>query len=106
MPALKIRPAPQLDSKAVARVSSGSPVKWTEIAGGLVVLALLLTGLAFVSSTFMLATIGIGQLELRAVVLLKNGWVSGPLVAAVVALVLLRRHLLWLQFKAASASAQ
>ncbi|KAJ1830019.1 hypothetical protein LPJ63_005198 [Coemansia sp. RSA 2711] len=94
----------QPGGKYAARTSSGERVSWTEIGGGLAVLGLLLAGLAFVALAFMLATIGIGQLELRTVVLLKNWWVSGPLLAAVVALVLLRRHLLWLQFKAASAS--
>ncbi|KAJ1797487.1 hypothetical protein LPJ59_003108 [Coemansia sp. RSA 2399] len=66
-------------------------VTWSEIIGGLVVLALLLTGLAFVTSAFLLATISVGQLELRAVFLLKNPWVSGPLAAATAVLVLRQR---------------
>ncbi|KAJ2505853.1 hypothetical protein GGI11_006856, partial [Coemansia sp. RSA 2049] len=49
-------------------------VTWSEIAGGLVVLGLLLTCLAFVTSAFLLATLGVGQLELRAVVLLRSWW--------------------------------
>ncbi|KAJ1668486.1 hypothetical protein EV178_000518 [Coemansia sp. RSA 1646] len=72
-------------------------VTWSEIIGGLVVLALLLTGLAFVMSAFLLATISVGQLELRAVLLFQSWWVSGPLIAAAAVLVLRRR--LWLRIK-------
>ncbi|KAJ2530379.1 hypothetical protein EV175_007300, partial [Coemansia sp. RSA 1933] len=66
-------------------------VTWSEIIGGLVVLALLLTGLAFVTSAFLVATISVGQLELRAVLLFRNWYVSGPLAAAATVLVLRRR---------------
>ncbi|KAJ1986052.1 hypothetical protein GGI04_006220 [Coemansia thaxteri] len=72
-------------------------VTWTEIAGGLAVLALLVGGLAFVLSAFLLATVGVGQLELRAVLLFKNWWVSGPLIALMAVLVLRRR--LWLRLR-------
>ncbi|KAJ2448656.1 hypothetical protein EV183_005326 [Coemansia sp. RSA 2336] len=92
------------DDKYAVRASSANAVSWTEIAGGLLVLALLLAGLSCIASAFMLATIGVGQLELRAVILLKSWYVSGPLAAAFAALVLVRRHLLWRQLKAAGAS--
>ncbi|KAI9481854.1 hypothetical protein LPJ78_002186 [Coemansia sp. RSA 989] len=95
---------PLYDGKYAVHTSSVNAVSWAEIAGGLLVLVFLLAGLAFIASAFMLATIGVGQLELRAVILLKNWYVSGPLAIAFVALVLVRRHLLWRQFKAAGAS--
>ncbi|KAJ2805780.1 hypothetical protein FBU31_003731 [Coemansia sp. 'formosensis'] len=72
-------------------------VTWTEIAGGLTVLAMLTVGLAFILSAFLLATVGVGQLELRAILLFKNWWASGPLIVLVAVLVLRRR--LWLRLK-------
>ncbi|KAJ2890764.1 hypothetical protein GGI21_003112 [Coemansia aciculifera] len=72
-------------------------VTWTEIAGGLVVLAMLAAGLACILSAFLLATVGVGQLELRAILLFKNWWVSGPLIVLVAALALRRRK--WLRLK-------
>ncbi|KAJ2044062.1 hypothetical protein H4S04_006425 [Coemansia sp. S16] len=72
-------------------------VTWTEIAGGLVVLAMLTVGLGFILSAFLLATVGVGQLELRAILLFKNWWASGPLIVLVAVLVLRRR--LWLRLR-------
>ncbi|KAJ2371599.1 hypothetical protein IW150_004521 [Coemansia sp. RSA 2607] len=77
-------------------------VKWTEIVGGLVVLALLAVGAAFVVSTFVLATVGVGQLELRILILLGDWWVSGPLLAAVVVAVVRHRYRLWKRLRAGS----
>ncbi|KAJ2336765.1 hypothetical protein GGI00_000649 [Coemansia sp. RSA 2681] len=72
-------------------------VTWTEIAGGLAVLAMLAAGLGFIISAFLLATVGVGQLELRAILLFKNWWASGPLIVLVAALALRRR--LWLRLR-------
>ncbi|KAJ2743895.1 hypothetical protein GGI20_003403 [Coemansia sp. BCRC 34301] len=72
-------------------------VTWTEIAGGLAVLAMLAAGLGFILSAFLLATVGVGQLELRAILLFKNWWASGPLIILVAVLVLRRR--LWLRLR-------
>ncbi|KAI9501923.1 hypothetical protein BX070DRAFT_253862 [Coemansia spiralis] len=81
----------------VAAAETEGLVTWSEIIGGFAVLALLLFGLAFVVSAFLLATISVGQLELRAVLLFQNWWASGPLVVAATVFVLRRR--LWLRLK-------
>ncbi|KAJ1821445.1 hypothetical protein GGH91_006120 [Coemansia sp. RSA 2671] len=72
-------------------------VTWTEIAGGLAVLAMLAVGLGIILSAFLLATVGVGQLELRAILLFKNWWASGPLIALVAVLAFRRRQ--WLRLR-------
>ncbi|KAJ1946584.1 hypothetical protein GGF37_001080 [Kickxella alabastrina] len=105
MAAISKRPTAQTtDAKYTAHPSREARhlVKWTEIVGGLAVLLLLTVGLAFVLSTFFLATIGVGQLELRIVILLKNWWVSGLLIAVLAAAVARHRYRLWLRLKVGS----
>ncbi|KAJ1956895.1 hypothetical protein EC988_001108, partial [Linderina pennispora] len=69
MLAIKKQLSVRLDGKPSALHLSEANVSWSETLGGLVVLALLVVCLGFVLSTFLLATIGIGQLELRIVLL-------------------------------------
>ncbi|KAJ2162877.1 hypothetical protein GGF46_000260 [Coemansia sp. RSA 552] len=73
------------------QATSSGLVSWSEVAGGLAVLVMLVAGLAFVAMAFLLATIGIGQLELRALVLLRSWYVAGPLLVLAATLVFLSR---------------